>query len=879
VRPPALPRRLLLALLPPADRAAIAGDLDEEFAARAGRDGARAARRWYWRETLASLGPAVRLRFRARRRERHSASSHERPLPQMLQDARYTVRGWRREPLFAATAIGTQALGIAVAAAVVSVAYAVLWKPLPYADPDGLLRILEGERSGQFSYADFLELRRSARGLTHVAGFSGGSLALTGHGGAPERVSTVQVTAGFFEALGVTPAHGRTFRDDESRREAPRVVMLTFGAWQRRFGGDPSLVGRAITLDERPHTVVGVLPAAFEFPLRGGADFWVPLRPSPAQEARGYWHWIDVVGRQAPGVTLAQVQRDLELVAHLRGAEDPKWHGSARYRTVPLRDAIVAPVRPALLILLGGAALLFAAACANVAGLVLARAAARGRELSVRAAIGAAPGRLARQLVVENALLTLAGSAIGLLAADALVRAAMRALPAQQRVAVLRAEQLGVVPEVAGLTIAMAIAVGAILGLLPVARRAAADVARALTLRGGSHSSARTRATLVAAEIALAMMLLTGAGLLARSVYRLSQVSPGFDPRGLLTFRVTLGGARYADAPAAQAARERLLTAFRELPGVAGVATIDQLPLTGAGNNGTLQMAGRPVGSEGPVVLVRVVSANYFETMGIPLGQGRAFTDRDRAGAPLAVVVNDLLASQLYGGAPLGERITFEFIAGRPMMEIVGVVGNEQFDSLDRGRSPVVYFPYDQSPAGNFSVVIRTDRPAATAADARRAAASIDPELPLSAMRTIEEIATASGAIFFRRAVLWMLGVFALAAIALAGVGVYGTLAYVVSQRTREIGIRVALGARRADVVRLVLRHGLSPAAAGCVVGIGGSLALGGFLRALLFGVEPGDPATLAAALVFLAAVAVAACLVPVARAARVDPAVTLRQD
>jgi predicted permease len=872
---------VLLRLLPPADRAVVVGDLDEEFAHRTRADGPGAAARWYRRQALASIPFAIRLRGRARRRRSRvdASSNREALLPQLAQDARYTVRSWRREPLFAATAIVTQSLGIAVAAAVLSVAYGVLVAPLPYANPDDLLRILEGDRSGQLSYPDYVELRRSTRSLSHVVGFNGGSRTLTGHGGEAERVASADVTPGFFDALGVRMAYGRAFADEESRRGSAPVVIVTHGAWQRRFGGDPSVVGRPVTLNGQPTTIVGILPADFEFPLRGLAEIWVPLRPSPAQEERGYWHWVDIIGRRAPGVTDAQVAQDLELVSRLRAVDDPKWHESARMRAIPLREEIVERVRPALLILLGGVALLFATASANVAGLVLARSGSRARELSVRAAIGAGPGRLARQLITESVMLTLAGSLIGLLAADALVRAAIRLLPPGQRASLLHADQLGVTPRIAAAVFAVSIAAGLVFGILPRLRRGDGSLASALTPRTGAGATARARTLLVAAEIALALMLITGTGLLARSVYQLSQVSPGFDPRGLVTLRVSLPGTKYPDAHAGTAARRRLLDAFRGIAGVRGVATIDQLPLTGGGNNGTLQIAGRPIAADGPTVLVRTVSHEYFDVMGIPLRGGRGFTERDRDGTPLVVLVNERLAEQVFGGAAIGERVTFEFIPGRPPFEIVGVVGDEQFEDLDRGRSPVLYFSSAQDSSANFSVVIRSDRPAAIVPGLRRATTAIDPELPLFSVRTMEEIAAQSGAVFFRRAVLAMLGLFALAALLLAAIGVYGTLAYVVSQRTREIGIRVALGARRHDVVRLMLHHGMAPAIGGALLGAAGSLGLAGFLRSLLFGVEPNDTATLVASIAFLCAVALAACLIPVARAARVDPAITLRQD
>ncbi len=892
-------RRLLRIVLPRLDRDTVVADLDEELQRHVlPRRGPRGAARWYWAQTLSSLPAAVRLRYRAWRRDETMTMQDTEPMvAQIAQDVRYAWRGWRREPIFALTAIATYAVAVAVAAAIASVAYRVLVEPLPYRDGDALVGVREADR-GNFSWPDFLALRQSTRSLSDVVGYNGVSRALV-NGGMADRLSGVEVTEGFFEALGIQPMAGRLFRPEDFVTEAPLAVMLTHATWQRRFGGDPALAGRTILLDGQPATVAGILPDTFEFPLRGGAEFWQPLRPSRVQRERGYVHWLDVIARRRPGVSDAQIAADLDLLARLRAAEDPKYHASARLSVIPLREEIVGYVRPSLLALLTAVALLFLAACANVAGLVFARTIARRRELSVRAAIGAAPARLARQLVIESLMLTTAGTAIGSIVAGALVRSAMSAVPARQKASLLYADRLDVAPEVVAGVFVLSILAGLTLGIFTSIRTNRADFRCSLTLRGATAGGARWRSVLVAGEVALALMLIAGTGLLARSVYRLLHVSPGFDPRGLLTFRIMLPAPRDAQAALAQAVRDRnemaaqalrdriatvteanrdrVLAAFRALPGVTEVSTIDQLPLTGRSPSMTLQIIARPVAGEEPTVLVRTIGADYFDAMGIPIEAGRPFNDRDRRGTPSVAIVNRMLADRVFGGSAIGQRIAFPSAPGG--FDVVGIVGDEQFTDIDSGRDPVVYLPYLQSASGNFSVVLRGSDPAAIGADVRRALARIDPQVPAFAMRTMEEILEESRAVFLRRTVLTLLTVFAISVLVLTTVGIYGTLAYAVTQRRREIGLRMALGAHRAAIARVMLARGMSPVAVGCIAGLLGSLGLAGSLRALLFGVEATDPAILTAAVALLGSVSLLACAVPVWRALRVDPATALRND
>jgi predicted permease len=868
--PPRVARLILRLLLPAAERAVIAGDLDEELR----RDivpsrGLRRARLWYWRQVLASTPHALGLRC----------------LPVMRQvpgDLRQAFRMWRRHPAFALAAISTQATGIAVTTAVMAVAYAVLLRPLPYADADRIVQIFEGTgRPGLLSYQDFVDLRRAARRFEAVAGFSGGSRTVAFAGAAPERVPTVEVTDGFFDVLGVQPVRGRKIRAADIGRGTAPVVMLSHPSWQRRFGGDPAVIGRTILLDTQPHTVVGVLPREFEFPLRGLAEFWLPMRPSPQQEARGYWHWMDVLGRRWANATPAQADAELQGIARTYEARDPKWHGDARLRTEPLREVIVGGVRPTIRALVAAVGLVLIATCATIAGLLLSRGSSRVRELSVRAAIGAGRGRLVRQLLTENVLLSLTGGLAGVLCGHWLLRGFAAVMPRGQRAALPYFEDIGVDAGVAGAAVLLSMLTGLIVGVIPALRVSRADGSGALgsarTTSGPAGS--RVRFALVGLQVALALVLLSGAAMLGSSVYRLLQVSPGFETEGLVTMRLTLPGT-YPDAAAVHAFQTRLFERLAALPGVTAVAAVNQAPLTGRGNTGALTVVERPrrPGEAPPEVALRMVSGNYFSAMGIPVIRGRAFSAADSPGSPQVVVINRWLADRVLAGAdPIGQHITFEFAEGR--FQIVGIVGNEQLDAIDKPRLPVVYFAATQDAMRAFTIMARAAQPSSFMAAARSAVAELDPDLPLFSVRTMEQVTAESSAIFVRRAAMWLLGIFACAGVLLAAMGLYGVLAQAVSERTREIGVRLALGATRGRIVGLVLRRGLAATAAGLIGGLVATALASRLLAALLFGVAPGDPVILAASAAFLATVSVLACVVPALRAVRIDPATAVRLD
>lgn len=890
--PPRLARAILSRALPPAHREVVIGDLDEEYRRTiVALVGTRRAALWYWRQSLLSV-PSV-LRLRRRTSARGGALSEPRQtgnlLPELAGDLRYAVRLFARQPGFVLLTIVTHALGVAVTTAVATIAYAVLLRPLPYADPDRLFHVYEIDRSrqdqpGAMSWQDFLDLREKSRAFSSVAGFSGGSRTLTASGSA-ERVPISEVTDGFFETLGVQPILGRTFDRSHISPGGERVVILGHGAWQRRFGGDASIVGRSISLNTEAHTVIGVLPEAFEFPLRGLTELWLPLVPSRQQVERRYWHWLDAIGRLAPGTTTGQAQADLDTFARGLSAEDPRGHAGAIVRFGPLRERIVGNVRPALLVILAAVGLVLVAACASVAGLFIARWSSRTHEMGLRAAIGAGSWRLVRQLLAESLLLSGAGGVVGAAAGYWLLRVFVTTVPRPFLASLPHLDGLTLNSAAVLCALSLSVATGLIVGIAPAvaaARTSPADSLRSSGRTWSGSGQGRARVALVTAQIAFAVVLLTGAALLGRSMWRLLNVSPGFNPGNLLTMRVNLSGDKYNGPEPVRQFHTLLLERLAALPGSSGATTIDQLPLTGRGNTGLVIFDGEAAADEpSRVVAIRSISANYPEVMGIPLIRGRAFAASDRDTSPRVVLVNRTFAERLSrGGDVIGERIVFEFFTGRPRWEIVGIVGDEQFDGLDKELMPVVYFPFAQNSGGAFSIVVRTGNdPAAQTAAVRAAAASIDSGLPLFQLRTMDQIVGQSEGVFMRRQVLSLLSVFGVSALVVSTLGLYGVLAQLVVQRRREIGVRVALGAAGRDIVRLVLRQGLTPAAVGIVVGIAVSLAGARFARSLLFEVSPSDPLSLMAVAVLLLVLTLVACLVPAWRALRVDPVTALKGE
>jgi putative ABC transport system permease protein len=867
---PRVPRTLVRWLAAREDRAVIIGDLDEGFAQRAASSPAR-ARAWYWAQALASLPAAVGLRWR-----------RAAPMADLGGDGRRALRLLRRQPGFAAAAIITMGLGAGITTGVVSVVEAVLLRPLPYANGDRVYAVQEtnsGRRGKNLSWSDFMDLSARLHAFSAIAGYSGGSRTLTGVGAA-ERLPAIEVTPGFFDVLGVAPTIGRGFVASDAVRGNAGVVVLSDAAWTRRFASDPAVLGRTIMLSGAPHTVIGILPRTFVFPPRADPELWLPLRPSPAQETRPYLHFMDVIASRRPDVSVAVVREDLRTATRAWNDSGNAWHASTTLGAVSLRDDMVAGVRPALLVLLGAALLVLLASSASVSGLVLARASGRARDTGVRAALGATTFRLVRQLLVEAVCLGAIGAGLGLLLGSWAVRTFAAITPARVRLALPYADHLSLSPRAAALSLALTLAAVIAASIAPALRSARHRNALVTGVRAtAGRPETRLRGALVAAQIALAVVLLAGAALVGRSVLNLTRVSPGFEMNGLVAGRLSLPARYDGKRDAVTAVVDRILEKMRATPGIIGAEAINQLPLTGAGNSGDFRIVGRAT-TDSTNPLIRDVTAGYFALMRIPLFEGRTFLPSDTRASQRVVAVNRTLARHYFpDGDAIGHRIVFEFFDGRPEWTIVGVVGDEQFDELDRPMVPVVYFPFAQDSAPAFSLVVRASSPEAAGGSLRAAVAAVDPDLPLYGVRTLEQTASESNAMFLRALVMRLLAWFAIAALILGGVGVYGVLSEAMAARTREIGVRMALGATRGGIARLAFTAGVTPAIAGLAAGAGLTAAATPALRSLLFGVTPLDIPSLAAVAVVLAGVTLLACALPAWRAVRLPVTTALRSE
>jgi putative ABC transport system permease protein len=811
----------------------------------------------------------------------------------LLQDLRFGVRLLWKRPGFTAVAVAALALGVGANTAIFTVVDAALLRSLPYREPSRLVHLWETKRSRDFeqreaSYPDFLDWRAgSGEVFEGVAGYARQPFTLYSNGEAA-RVAGASVTANFFDVLGVGASRGRAFVEGEDAPGAARACVISHGLWQRRFGGDARAVGAQVSLDGEAYTIVGVLPAEFEFAKVGGAEVWTPMRPTPETAARRYMHWVNVVARLKGGVAPDAARARMDAIASHIEREDASAHAGTGLRLVPLREEIAGPVRPVLMLLLGAVGLVLLIACANVANLLLARSTSRQREMAVRAALGASRWRLARQLMTESVLLSAAGGAVGLVLALWGVDLLVALIPAQQLAQMPYLRHLSLDRDVLLFAAALSLLTGVLFGTLPALAASRADLQGAMKEGGrgtASRRPARVRDLLVVSEVALALVLLVGAGLLLKSLAAMLAVDPGFDPRGLLTLRVALPPARYAEDVQAARFHAELLRRVSRLPGVSGAAETSNLPLSGDGGTGTPQVVGRPApeGDTSAESHLRTVSANYFEVMGVPLVKGRAFGERDTGEAPGVLVVNKTFAERVFPGEEaVGRRVTFKWSDGQPPFEIVGVVGDEKVTSLDARTTPVIYFHAQQSPDSAAALVVRAApgvEPESLAAAVSGEVRAVDAEVPVFAVQTLERMVEGTRATFMRRYPAYLTGVFACVALLLALVGIYGVMSYTVAQRTHEIGVRVALGARGRDVVRMVLGRGMRLAALGLALGVVASLALTRLMTGLLFGVSAADPVVYAAVSLLLAAVALLACLVPARRATKVDPMEALRYE
>jgi predicted permease len=799
----------------------------------------------------------------------------------LRQDLRHAVRMLRRTPGFTLVALATLALGIGANSAIFSVAHGVLMRPLPYPNADRLTMVWMDNarialREDWHSYPDYADYRAANTTFADLAIFNGASRTLTGGGGGdPERVRGAHSSANLFDVLGVRPLRGRTYTAEEDRPGANAVVVLAHGLWQRRFAGRDDAIGSTIEMNGRPMRIIGVMPPGFAFPERQ-TEFWVPTGASEGQRASRGSLWLQVIGRMKPGVSVEQAQADLARVNQDILTRFPSQRGYG-VNVVGYTEQVVGRVRPAILVLAGAVAFVVLIACANVASLLLARSAAREREVALRAALGAGRGRLVRQLLTESAVLAVAGGALGIGLAAIGLRALLAAAPPD----LPRLDAIAMDWRVLAFTTVLSLATGLIFGVAPAWQLARTDPGQALKEggRGSSQGGRAMRRVLVVAEVALAVVLLVGAGLMLRSFDRLQQTDLGFRPDGLLTARVALYGERYRDSARVADFYRQVFERMRAQPGVAGAAGIGTVFLTATPNSTNFSIEGRPDFplDERVEVPVDAATPDYFRVMEIPLRRGRFFDERDAPGAPPTVIINETMARRFWRDEdPIGRRIKYGTLASQgPWMTIVGVVADTRRTGYDAQVRPETYLPHAQSPDSGLMLLIRTaGDPAAVAPALRSIVRDLDPALALQSVQPLSAILVEMTA--QRRLNTILLTVFGVVAALLAAVGIYGLIAYSVAQRRRELGVRLALGASAARVVRLVAGEGLLLAGAGVALGLGAALVLGRSMATMLYGVSATDPVTFAAIAVVAALTALSASIVPALRAGRIDPSRSL---
>ncbi|MGH9835268.1 MAG: ABC transporter permease [Blastocatellia bacterium] len=807
---------------------------------------------------------------------------------EMFQDLRFGVRMLLKHKGFTLIAVLTLSLGIGANTAIFSIVNAVLLRPLPFAEPERLVWFggwLGADKEQGVTPADFLDYREQCRSFTQIAASVSDGIAMNLSGdGEPERIKGGYVTANYLDVFGVKPTLGRTFVAEEglegvNMEGGDRVVVLSRSLWQRRFGADPAIINQTITLDKRNVTVIGVMPPQFQHPP--GVEIWLPFRfpasPQSAFRSREF-PFLRPVARLKPGVTRAQAQAEVETIARRLQSLYPKTNANKSLYLMPLQERLVGNIRLTLLTLLGAVGCVLLIACANVANLLLARAATRQKEIAVRSALGASRGRVVRQLLTESLALALLGACGGAL----LAKWGVRLLVALSSDYLPRADEVRINATVFAFTLAVALLTGLLFGLAPALQSSRLNLTEALK-EGGRGAGSGTRRhrmlnLLVVGEVALAMVLLIGAGLLVNSFVRLQQVNPGFDEKNLLTARIDIPNP-YAQPEKKAQFFEQLQQSVAALPGVEAVGLITELPLAGQSADRPFRIEGRPepLPGQSPHADIRAVNHDYFRAMRIPLLKGRYFTEAEVRDTAKVVLISEELARLYFAGEDaVGQRLFRGTFGKAPYEEIIGVVGDIRHRGLDSGLRQTIYSPY--LGLGFTNLVIRTaNDPVSLAAALRREVAAIDPNQPVANIKTMERWVSESVAQPRFRTLL--LGLFSAMALLLSMVGVYGVMSYAVSQRTHELGIRMALGARAGDVLRLVIRQGMKLALAGVAIGLGAAFALTRLIKDLLFGVRATDPMTFAAIALLLAGVALLACYLPARRATKVDPMIALRHE
>jgi putative ABC transport system permease protein len=801
-------------------------------------------------------------------------------------DIRHALRRLARSPGFTIVALLTLALGIGANTAIFTIVNAVILKPLPYDRPEQLVGVFHQRRGkselSTMSPPNFLDVRAQNRTLTDMAAINTGGYTITGTG-APVRVEGAEVSASFFDVLHAKPMLGRGFRVEENEPGRHRVVVLSHSLWRQRFGGASDVIGRTVAIEGAPHTIIGVTAAGFSYPENRA--LWVPFQYDQdfRVDNRGAWY-VDVIGRLKPGLSIADAARDVDAIARRLARQYPKSNTDLGMTVAPLHGWIVGDTRMSLLLLLGAVGFVLLIACVNVANLMLARAAAREGELAVRAALGAGRGRLIRQLLTESVILSMAGGICGVLLAwwgsDALVNLQPEGIP--------RLGEVRVDTTVAAFAAAVSMLTGLLFGSIPAIQMTREVLVGALKEGGRGamtgRRSLRVRGGLVIAELALAVALLAGAGLLINSFVRVQRVHPGFATDQALTFRVSLPDTTYPDYSRRIVFFDRLLTRLTALPGVRSAGAIIGLPLSNLHFNISFNVDGRPEAPPGqePSMEVRVASPDYFRTLGIPLKRGRLFTKSDVMGAPQVALLSESAAQRYFPNEdPLGRTVTLGWHFDDDKQaggQVVGIVGDVKDAGLDEPSPPEIYIPHAQIGIGWMALVVRgAIAPSAFSKSVETVLRELDPDLPIADLKTLDEIRTAS--VSGRRFYVLLLTLFAAVALTLAAVGIFGVMSYAVTQQTREIGIRMALGADRDRVVWMILRRACLLVLAGLIIGLAMAIVTGRALASLLYELSPTDPVTLAAVCALLAGIALLASYLPARRATRIDPVVALRAE
>ena len=874
--PPRLAVWLLTLRVPPEWCDFILGDLEEEFQTRRAASLPH-ARLWFWRQTVRCLAAPPR----ARRQAPASSSGRDSIVRTLMADFRYALRVLSRAPSFALAVVAVLALGIGANTAIFSIVNAVLLRPLPFEEPDRLVRLFHTPPQSTFpgmprfsvSPANFYDWKRDAKLFESMAIYRFRQFALTG-GGKAEAIVAGSVGADFFQVVRARPALGRVFLAEEDSPGRSRVVILSDRFWRTHFGGAADVIGRTLTLDGESYTVVGVMPAGFSVASWGltARDIWVPLAYTDAARAVRENHNAQVVARLKPGVDMAQAQSEMDVISTRLEREFPKENAGWGAIVVSLQEVIVGDIRMSLVMLFGAIGLLLLIACANVGNLLFTRALARRKEIAIRAALGAGRARVFQQLLIEALLLAIAGGAAGLLLAETSLGAAAALLSSQ----LPRAEEISIDSRVLLFVAGASILTGILAGALPALRAGRTDLNDALK-EGGRDEGAvgvRTRRLLVVCEVALSLVLLMGAAVMLRSFMALRHVDAGFDPENVLTLRVSLPETRYRTPAQISAFFDTALQRVRALPGVQGAGAIDDLPVQG----GSVQ----PIVLEGhaellprdqPTVEVRKITPGYFRAMNIPVLRGRDVVDGDVE----VLLISRATAKLLWGEAdPIGRRITLPLQSRTVNKEVIGIVGDVKQGELSAAVAPTVYEYTRERPWSSLSLVLRTSVPPLSLAQSATAVVrAIDPEQPVEDVRTMDAVLDET--LTSQRLSALLLALFASVALLLASVGIYSVLSYIVRGRSREIGIRTALGAQTGDVLRLVVLEGMTPAIIGIAVGAVTALGSAQILETLVFGVSASDPLTLAIVAGTLMLVALIASLVPAYRASRLDPLTVLR--